>query len=209
MKHSFSNVFRKTWLPASLLLLTSTASMVSAADLSTKEMEIHDAWTREAPPSTEVMAAYLTLHNHTAKTFTLVSVSSPDFNRVEMHRTEEHDGMMKMLPVSRVMISSNGSVSFQPGGMHLMLMKPKKALKNGDTVSLKLMFSDKSSLKTSVPVKKGTAGSGHEMHHGDHHDMHDDNHQSKHESTHDSMHESSHDMHDKKNNKNHHDSHTH
>ena len=209
MKHSFPSIFQKTRLLTSLLLLATSASIVSAAGLSTKEIAIHDAWAREAPPNAEVMAAYLTLHNHAAKSFTLVSVSSPDFNRVEMHRTEEHDGMTKMLPVTRVILSTNGSVSFQPGGMHLMLMKPKKPFKNGDTISLKLIFSDKSSLKTSVPVKKATAGSGHEMHHGDHHDMHQSNHESTHDSMHGSSHDSSQDMHDKKNNKNHHDSHTH
>ena len=162
MKHT------KTFSAFFLLLFFSSTSVTAAGKL-----EIHDAWAREAPPNAAVMAAYLTLHNHSAKTYTLVSVSSPAFSRVEMHRTEQHDGMTKMLPVSRVMLSTNGSVSFQPGGMHLMLMKPKKHLKSGDSISLTLFFTDESSLKISVPVKKATGGDGHEMHHGDHHDMHD------------------------------------
>lgn len=173
-----------------LLLLTAT---VSAAGLSTKGMEIHDAWVRETPPNAEVMAAYLTLHNHSAKTFTLVSASSPDFERVEMHRTEQLDGMTKMLPVSRVMLSTNGSATFQPGGMHLMLIKPKKHLKSGDAILLTLFFTDESSLKISVPVKKGSGSDGHEMHH--------ENHPSSHDSTMDEAH--------KKNSTNHSDSHTH
>ena len=188
--HLLKILSQKTLSLVLLLLLTSS---VSAAGPSTKGMEIHDAWVREAPPNAAVMAAYLTLHNHSAKTFTLISVASPDFERVEMHRTEQHDGMTKMLPVSRVMLSTNGSVSFQPGGMHLMLMKPKKQLKSGDSISLSLFFTDESSLKISVPVKKGTGSDEHEMHH--------EHHQSSHDAKHDENH--------KKNSKNHHDSHTH
>lgn len=170
---------------AVFFFLIFSASTIAAAG----KLEIHDAWAREAPPNAEVMAAYLTLHNHSAKTHTLVSVSSPEFTQVKMHRTEQHDGMTKMLPVSRVMLSTNGSMSFQPGGMHLMLMEPKKRFKSGDSISLTLFFTDESSLKISVPVKKATHNDEHKMHHDDH--------------------GSTHDEHRKKNSKNHHDSHTH
>jgi len=118
-----------------------------------------------------------------------------------MPRTEQPDGMTKMLPVSRVILSTNGSVSFQPGGMHIMLMKPKKTLKSGDSISLTLFFTDESSLKISVPVKKGTSGKEHGMHH--------ENHQSDHDATHATTHETTHDDHNKKNSTNHHDTHTH
>lgn len=157
------------------LFFSVTASTVVTAG----KLEIHDAWVREAPPNAAVMAAYLTLRNQSSKTYTLISASSPDFKRVEMHRTEEHDGMAKMLPVSRVMVSTNGSVSFEPGGMHLMLMQPKKSLKVGDSISLTLFFSDETSQKISVPVKKGNGSDdGHEMHHGGHEPTHEMQHDS-------------------------------
>ena len=160
-------------LPKTLPLFFFVLFSITAATAATAgKLEIHDAWVREAPPMAEVMAAYLTLHNHSAKTYTLTSVSSPDFERVEMHRTEQHDGMTTMLPVSRVILSANGSVSFQPGGMHLMLMKPKKHLMVGNSVSLTLLFSDESSMTITAPVKKATGEDGHAMHH-DMHDMHD------------------------------------
>lgn len=154
------------------LLLLFISFTATAAD----KLEAHDAWVREAPPTVSVMAAYLTLHNHSTKTFTLVSLSSPEFKRVEMHRTEEHDGMSKMIPVSRVMLSPKGSVSFQPGGMHLMLMNPKRHFKAGDKIHITLFFSDESSMNVTLPVKKATMGSGHHMH-GDEHDMHSHEHQ--------------------------------
>lgn len=157
----------------SILLLMASSATVYAAE----KIEVHDAWVREAPPAATVMAAYLTLHNHSAKAYTLVRLSSPDFKKVEMHRMEQHDGMNKMIPVSRVILSSKGSVSFQPGGMHLMLMKPKRPFKAGDTINLTLFFTDKSSMKVSLPVKKATAEAGHDMHSGHHdHDAHSHQH---------------------------------
>lgn len=179
------------------LLISMTASTSATAG----KLEAHDAWAREAPPNTTVMAGYLTLHNHSKKTYTLVSVTSADFKRVEIHRTEEQDGMTKMLPVSRVMLSTNGSVSFQPGGMHLMLMKPKKSLKAGDTIALNLIFSDESSLKVSLPIKKSSSKDKHQMDHSGH----DSGHSSDHSSNHSSAHEEP----SKKNSTDHHTSHTH
>lgn len=162
MKTYFSTIF-------SLIILLLLSANISAAE----KLEAHDAWVREAPPNATVMAAYLTLHNHSTKTYTIVSAASPDFKHVEMHRTEQHDGMAKMVPISRVILSPKGSVSFQPGGMHLMLMKPKKPLKAGDTVSLTLFFLDESSITLSVPVKKDDGNMGHDMMEHDMQHMHD------------------------------------
>ncbi|MDT8384059.1 MAG: copper chaperone PCu(A)C [Gammaproteobacteria bacterium] len=163
-------------------------SLITAATGATAgKLEIHDAWAREAPPNAAVMAAYLTLHNHSEQTYTLVSAASPDFERVEIHRTQQRDGMTTMTPVSRVMLSANGSVSFQPGGLHLMLMQAKKPLKAGDAVTLRLFFSDESSLSISAPVKKAAPGNGHAMQHGEHETQHDSPH-----NAHDKDHHSSH-----------------
>ena len=166
------------------LLLFLLFSFIAITTASAGNIEIHDAWVREAPPNSEVMAAYLTLHNHSPKSYTLVSVSSPDFERVEMHRTEQHDGMATMLPVSRVILSTKGSVRFQPGDMHLMLMKPKKHLVEGNLISLTLHFADDSSMMINAPVKKATGEDEHAMHHDHMHDMHNNEHDSQHQHSH-------------------------
>ncbi len=145
--------------------------VATAAD----KLEIHDAWARETPPKASVTAGYLTLYNPSPEVYTLVRLSSPDFKRVEMHRTEQHDGMHKMLPVPQLTLSSKGRVTFQPGGMHLMLISPKKRLKAGDNVTLALFFSDGSSMKIALPVKKTTANTDRTMHNNQH-DSHSQQH---------------------------------
>lgn len=171
LRPSYSTVF--------LFLLLSVMAMPAFA---AGTIEAHDPWVREAPPNVKVMAAYLTLHNHSNKTMTLNAISSPQFSHVEMHRTEQHDGMAHMVPVKHVMLSPKGSVAFEPGGMHVMLMQPKKSFKAGDNITLTLSFSDESSLQVIAPVKKAMPGHdmmmGHDMDHSEH--QHDPQQQHQH-----------------------------
>ncbi|HEB92928.1 MAG TPA: copper chaperone PCu(A)C [Gammaproteobacteria bacterium] len=151
-----------------LLFLTSNAWASAQHGI-----EIHDPWIREAPPTARVLAAYLQLHNHDDKTRTLVSVESPAFKRVELHRSEEKEGMATMTRVEKIIIAAHGKVAFEPGSLHIMLIDPVTPLKAGDRVNLNLHFNDGSSLNTSADVRRG--GAGDKAHHHDHgHDHHHD-----------------------------------
>ncbi len=129
-------------------------------------IEIHDPWVREAPPTARVLAAYLQLHNHDDKTRTLVSVESPAFKRVELHRSEEKEGMATMTRVAKIIIAAHGKVAFEPGSLHIMLIDPVTPLKAGDKVKLTLRFDDGSSLNISADVRR--SGASDKAHHHDH-----------------------------------------
>ncbi len=164
-----------------LFFLTSTTWAAS-----THGIEAHDPWVREAPPTAKVLAAYLQLHNHGDKTHTLVSVESPAFKHIELHRSEEKDGMATMVRVTKIMIPAHGKISFEPGSLHIMLIDPVAPLKAGNKVSLILYFAEGSSLAVSAEVRRGgAAGMNHhgmdhsmEMHKESHGDM--KNHEHKH-----------------------------
>ncbi len=147
------------------ILLTLFFLASSAWASSMHGIEAHDPWVREAPPTARVLAAYLQLHNHGDKMRTLVSVESPAFKRIELHRSEEKDGMATMARVMKIMIPAHGKVSFEPGSLHIMLINPLAPLKSGDKVDLTLHFADGSSLAVSADVRRGAA---HDMKH--HHD---------------------------------------
>ncbi|WP_067486032.1 SCO family protein [Actinomadura hibisca] len=100
------------------------------------EVRVTDARVR-VPSSPDVTAGYFTLTN-SGLPDTLVGVSSPAAETVEMHRMVMGDGTMKMEPVKSVPVP-RGTVKFEQGGLHLMLMKPR-ALKAGTTVPLTLRF---------------------------------------------------------------------
>ena len=182
-------------------LFTFISFSLSISAFASNKPEAHDPWVREAPPNASVMAAYLTLHNHTDKTRMINRASSPDFENVEIHRTEMRDGMAHMMPVSRIMITSQGKVSFAPGSMHIMLINPKRKLRAGDKVQITMHFMDDSTLEISAPVKKSQSmGNSHEHHkpkHNEHNKMNHQNHSEDHSNNQKENHDHNH------NNKNH------
>jgi hypothetical protein len=86
------------------------------------------------------MAGYLELRNTTSRPQVLVAASSTGFESVMMHRTMVKDGMAGMEHLSQIELAPNVSLIFAPGGNHLMLMNPKRALRAGDAVVIKLEF---------------------------------------------------------------------
>jgi copper(I)-binding protein len=154
------------------VIILSLAGLVTGTNVFAGNVEINDPWVREAPPNAQVLAAYMTIANNSAKTVSLMEVQSPAFDHVEMHRSMVKDGMMHMMKQDSIEIPAGGKVMLQPGGYHLMLMKPKHALKAGDKVSFTLKFNDGSRSDVNAPVKKATGGMDMNM---DHSHSHDDN----------------------------------
>jgi copper(I)-binding protein len=62
-------------------------------------------------------------------------------------------GMMKMSAVDRLPLPAGKAVELKPGGYHVMLLDLVAQLKEGDTVTLKLTFEDKSGRKQTQEVK--------------------------------------------------------
>lgn len=129
--------------------LTALMSSVFASD----SIIIHDAWIRSAPSNVKVMAAYMTITNTTNETRELRAVSSTLFNKVEIHRTEMHEDMMKMIPQKHLNIPAGKSVNLEPGGYHLMLIDPASVPKEGEQVDMELHFDDGQILHIKVPVR--------------------------------------------------------
>ena len=76
-------------------------------------------------PGTVMGVAYMRITNTTPAAITITGVSSPEFEAVEIHETEINDGISRMRRLESVTIPAEGSVSFEHGGKHLMLMRPK------------------------------------------------------------------------------------
>jgi len=156
------NIFRVISMSAFVLI----SGSVSAAN---EHLMIHEAWVREAPPNVKMLAAYFTIMNFSGKDKEIVGASSDQFEKVEIHKSVEEGGMAKMVAQKSVTVPKQGTVNFKPGGLHLMLINPKKPLKAGDKVNITLKFDKGENLKMTADVKKATGGEEH-MH--EHMDMH-------------------------------------
>jgi len=113
---------------------------------------VEDAWIRYLPGDGP-MAGYFVLGNPTERARTLVGASSPAFAEIQLHRTVHKDGMSSMEPVAAVHVAAHGSISFQPGGYHLMLLRRTGELAVGDEVRVTLEFADGGAREALFAVK--------------------------------------------------------
>lgn len=95
------------------------------------KIKIKDAWMR---PSSENMATalYFIIENNGSKADTLFQVDCNFAGKVEIHETYSQGDMMGMRKVDFIIIDGKSSFEFKPGGYHVMLMKLKKDINDGD-----------------------------------------------------------------------------
>ena len=74
-------------------------------------------------PGRDIATGYFEIANHSGKDDRLISASSPVSAAVEIHNHIEQDGVMKMRQVQGIDVRAGQSVSFQPGGYHLMFFE--------------------------------------------------------------------------------------
>ncbi|HFC53127.1 MAG TPA: copper chaperone PCu(A)C [Gammaproteobacteria bacterium] len=148
-----------------LSILPFAGVLFAECDLHRHEPGVEGAWIREAPPVVKVMAGYLTIHNPTEEEMVLEGAESPLFDRIEIHRTEMKGGMAGMERQQGVTIPARGRVEFAPGGLHLMLMGPKKPLAAGSTATITLHFKGGQTLPVQFTVRAGGDGSSQHGHH--------------------------------------------
>lgn len=104
------------------------------------DARVEGAWVRAAPPGVDMLAGYMVIHNDGTTPLQLASASSDAFAMVELHRTTTAGGMSSMHPAGMQTIPAGGELRIAPGGLHWMLMSPRRALKIGDGVNFTLHF---------------------------------------------------------------------
>lgn len=123
------------------------SALTMAAEL---QIEIKDGWVRLPPPGAPA-AAYFTVHNHGEATI-LRDVHSPLAGMSMIHGTEHENGMAKMRHVDSLPVGRGGVIQLAPGGLHVMLMRLKQPLQEGQQVPLVLQF-DGGEKHISLPVQ--------------------------------------------------------
>ena len=98
------------------------------------EIDIIGATIPLAPPSASVNAGYVKFTNTSDKDVEFHSFTSPVYDSVEMHVMEFKSGTAKMKQVSKILVPANSSIELKPGGTHLMLIGPRRAVKAGEEV---------------------------------------------------------------------------
>lgn len=138
--------------PTAFTLATGLILALAAPALAAEPgVSLSDGWFRLVLPSRPA-AAYFTLTNSGDAPKQLVAAASPGCGAMMLHRSESVNGVEKMLPLESATVPAHGTLSFAPGGYHVMCMMPA-GLAHGKSVPVTLSFADGGTLTADFPVK--------------------------------------------------------
>lgn len=120
------------WLVCAVLAACSAARAADGPQASA-------AWARATPPGVSVGAVYLRIDGGT-RPDRLLGASSPRAERIEFHRVENADGMMRMRRVAAIELPAGARVELEPQALHLMLIGLSAPLSAGARLPLTLRF---------------------------------------------------------------------
>ncbi len=139
---------RGIWLLATAIAILGSLGAASAA---AGGLTIEKPWlrviTKEQPA-----AGYFVLHNDTAASVTLIGASSSACGSIMLHQSKDVGGVEEMLPVKSLAIPAHSSLSFSPGGYHLMCMSPDQ-LRIAGHVPVTLKFANGQSVTAQFAVQ--------------------------------------------------------
>ena len=149
-----------------LLARTLTAAMLSvfsAAAAHAGDIAVEDPFARASAGPVKVGAAFMIVKNSGAAADALVAAESPVAARAELHTHIKDGDVMRMRQVPSIDVPAGGTVSLQPGGLHIMLIDLKEPLRQGETFPLTLTFAKAGKVGVDVPVKApGEMGTEHQ-----------------------------------------------
>lgn len=156
-------MFQKTLTALSGLALISATLTGCATDATVHAtgITVSDGWVRayESSVVDGMTGAFAQITNHTDKDVALVGGSSEIAMMTEVHEVVMLDGAMKMQPKDGgILIKAGETVTLEPGGLHVMLMGLKKAIVEGDEVTLTLDFDGAEDQTITWPAKSSMSG---------------------------------------------------
>ena len=104
----------------------------------------------DAPPINS--AAYLVLTNPTGEADALVAVETEVSDTAEIHSVSMDEGVMRMRAVDSIAVPAGGEAVLEQGGYHIMLIRLRGPLAEGDSVALRLRLSSGQVIDVAAPV---------------------------------------------------------
>jgi hypothetical protein len=137
-----------------------------AAPVAAASVRVGDAYSYPTPAPGVPAAGYLTLRNIGKQADQLWSVTSPEIDRIEIHRMTMRSGVMEMRALDQPLaLAYNKTVQLAPGGLHLMLYAPKSPLQVGQVIPLTLRFAKSAPVHTKIIVRERPVEESHDHSH--------------------------------------------
>ncbi len=95
----------------------------------------------------------------------LIGVRSESAERIEMHQSQQVNGMMTMSAVSTLDIPAGAEIRFEPGGRHLMVWGISDEARQSQRLDVTLDFATGPDILMEMPIREaGAAAMGHNGH---------------------------------------------
>ena len=144
-----------------LPLIAATMLFLSACGAKSG-MEVRNAWARPAAQGGNG-GVFFELRNHDAVPDELTGASSTVAEAVEIHESKMDGDVMQMRMIPSLPIEANAEVTFEPGGLHVMLFNLEQELKLDDEFEIVLHFKNHEDITVHVTVEDSAPGDSHDM----------------------------------------------
>lgn len=114
-------------------------------------IRISGAWAWAAPSANT--AAYMVISNCGTTADRLVGADTTAADAASLHNTTRDGDMTSMSDIGQLEIPAGKKIELKSGGYHIMLIRIKREIKDGDPVDLTLLFSQAGKIKLSVPAR--------------------------------------------------------
>ncbi len=114
-------------------------TMIFAHEYKAGDLMIDHPVSFETAATARTAAGYMVITN-TGDSDDVLLRAEADFPRVEIHETVTEDGVATMQKQDSIALPAGESVSFEPGGKHVMFMGLTDPFEAGEEISVKLIF---------------------------------------------------------------------
>lgn len=156
------NIFTATALAGSILLAgcdsATEAEAPTEVEAVTSQIAVTDGWSRETAVGQDAGGAFMMLSNSGTSADRLTGGSTPVAGEVQVHAVDMTGGVMRMRQLTDGLeIPASATVALKPGSFHIMLMKLKRPLQQGEKYPVTLTFEKAEPIEVELTVQ--TVGS--------------------------------------------------
>ena len=154
---------RLLFVLAALIAAPMAVAPASAHDYVIGDLTIDHPWARPTVTNRQPGAAYFTIRNDGDTDQRLIEARPIDFAQfAELHTHINDGGVMRMRALADgIVIPAGETVSFAPGGLHVMLYELASPLTEGSPVHLTLVFEELGEIDVILAVHHNASDSGH------------------------------------------------
>jgi copper(I)-binding protein len=144
-----------THLRAAIMAALLIAAPAAAAhDYRLGDLSIVHPWAPPTPGLARAASAYLQITNNGRNADRLLSAASSRAQTVELHTHVMDGNIARMRRVETIDVAPGATVTFQPGGLHVMMMGLQSPLAEGERVKLTLTFEKAGQIEVDILVER-------------------------------------------------------